>query len=41
MHLRVFGQSIIILSSIDAVTDLLEKRSSNYSDRTLTEMVIQ
>ncbi|OCH84102.1 cytochrome P450 [Obba rivulosa] len=33
MHLSVLGKSIIILSSPKAVSDLLDKRSSNYSDR--------
>ncbi len=29
----VFGKTTIVLSSLEAVTELLEKRSSNYSDR--------
>lgn len=39
MHVRVFGQSMIILNSLEAVVDLLEKRSSNYSDRPRAEML--
>ena len=31
--IRVFGQRIVILNSLKAATDLLEKRSSIYSDR--------
>ncbi|OCH89273.1 cytochrome P450 [Obba rivulosa] len=38
IHMSVFGQTIIILNSLDAVVDLFEKRSSNYSDRLQTEM---
>lgn len=30
---NVFGKTTIVLSSLEAVTELLEKRSSNYSDR--------
>ena len=33
IYLKVFGKSVIILSSERAATDLLEKRSANYSDR--------
>ncbi|KJA26070.1 hypothetical protein HYPSUDRAFT_36932 [Hypholoma sublateritium FD-334 SS-4] len=29
----VFGKTTVVLNSIEAVTELLEKRSSNYSDR--------
>ena len=32
-HIRVFGQHTVILNSIEACTDLLEKRSAKYSDR--------
>ena len=32
-HISVFGQHIVILNSIEACTDLLEKRSAKYSDR--------
>ncbi|EMD39043.1 hypothetical protein CERSUDRAFT_72278 [Gelatoporia subvermispora B] len=41
INLRIFGQPFIVLNSAAAVTDLLEKRSSNYSDRMLTEMIYQ
>ena len=33
MYLNVGGQSMIVLGSHQAAIDLLEKRSSNYSDR--------
>ncbi|KAJ7251364.1 hypothetical protein C8J57DRAFT_673553 [Mycena rebaudengoi] len=33
IHLSVAGKSIIILSSVDAVFDLLDQRSAIYSDR--------
>ncbi|OCH88112.1 cytochrome P450 [Obba rivulosa] len=39
VHLRIFGQPVIILNTIGPVLDLLDKRSSNYSDRFLSEIV--
>ncbi|KAF4570982.1 hypothetical protein EYR36_008309 [Pleurotus pulmonarius] len=33
MHLKVFGRNMIVLNSVQAATDLLEKRSAKYSDR--------
>ncbi|CAL1709849.1 unnamed protein product [Somion occarium] len=39
MHLRVVGQSIIILSSLDAISDLLDKRSTIYSERAKSIML--
>jgi len=33
LHLVVAGSEIIVLNSVTAATDLLEKRSSNYSSR--------
>ncbi|KAF8968747.1 cytochrome P450 [Flammula alnicola] len=33
VHIRIFGQPIVILNSIQAARDLLDKRSSIYSDR--------
>ena len=33
IYLNVLGQHIIILSSLEVIADLFEKRSSNYSDR--------
>ena len=33
IHLNVLGQHFIILSSLEVISDLFEKRSSNYSDR--------
>ena len=39
MHLNVLGQHIVILSSLEVITDLFDKRSSNYSDRKHTIML--
>ena len=33
LHLRLFSTSVIVLNSAEATFDLLEKRSSMYSDR--------
>lgn len=33
MHLKVLGRNMIVLNSVEAATDLLEKRSAQYSDR--------
>ena len=33
IYLNVLGQHIVILNSLEVITDLFEKRSSNYSDR--------
>ncbi|OCH88668.1 cytochrome P450 [Obba rivulosa] len=33
VFMRVFGQPIMIINSLEVAVDLLEKRSSNYSDR--------
>ena len=33
MLLRVFHRKMIILNNVEAAVDLMEKRSSNYSDR--------
>jgi len=33
MHLTVLGRSIVVLSTSDAIDELLDKRSSIYSDR--------
>ena len=39
IYLNVLGHHFIILNSLDVITDLFEKRSSNYSDRKQTTMV--
>ncbi|KAJ7453443.1 cytochrome P450 [Mycena latifolia] len=39
IHLNLAGQSVIVLSSLEATTALLEKRSSIYSDRPDVPMV--
>ncbi|EMD36559.1 hypothetical protein CERSUDRAFT_115592 [Gelatoporia subvermispora B] len=39
VHLRVFGQSIVVLNTAKAVSDLLDSRSANYSDRVRPVMV--
>ncbi|KAF8876756.1 cytochrome P450 [Infundibulicybe gibba] len=33
IHLNIFGRPLIILNSMKATTELLDKRSANYSDR--------
>ena len=33
IYLNVLGQHFVILTSLEVITDLFEKRSSNYSDR--------
>ena len=33
VHARIFGRPVLVLSSLAAAQDLLEKRSANYSDR--------
>ena len=39
IYLNVLGQHIVILGSLEVITDLFEKRSSNYSDRKQTTML--
>ena len=41
IYLNVLGQHFVILSSLKVTTDLLEKRSSNYSDRMHMTMLIE
>lgn len=38
IHVKTLGQSTVILNSAQAATELLEKRSSNYSDRPIMVM---
>lgn len=33
IHMRVMGHSVVVLMSVQAISDLLDKRSSIYSDR--------
>jgi len=33
LYLRLLGKDMVVLSSNEAITDLIEKRSSVYSDR--------
>jgi hypothetical protein len=33
MQLNVMGSSIVVLNTMEAITDLMEKRGSLYSDR--------
>ena len=33
VHIKIFGQPVVILNSLQASRDLLDKRSSIYSDR--------
>ncbi|EMD35901.1 hypothetical protein CERSUDRAFT_53222 [Gelatoporia subvermispora B] len=39
VHIQVLGKHIIVLHSLDAVHDLLDKRSSIYADREITEVI--
>ncbi|EMD33676.1 hypothetical protein CERSUDRAFT_141968 [Gelatoporia subvermispora B] len=39
IYVNVFGQPMIVLNALEDVVELLEKRSSNYSDRLQTEMI--
>ncbi|KAJ7438060.1 cytochrome P450 [Mycena latifolia] len=41
IHLDVAGTSIVVLSSVEAVHDLFEKRSSSYSDRPRLPMLVE
>ena len=41
IYINVLGQHYVILSSLEVITDLFEKRSSNYSDRKQTTMFIE
>ena len=40
VRFRAFGTNILILNSLDAITELLEKRSSVTSDRFVPQMVL-
>lgn len=40
VHVRVFGQSILIINSFTVADELLEKRSLNTSDRYANTMSI-
>ncbi|KAF7977292.1 hypothetical protein HWV62_4259 [Athelia sp. TMB] len=39
VHVEVFGTHIVLLNSLEAISDLLDKRSSIYSDRPATPMM--
>lgn len=39
VHARVFGQHIVVLNSVAAANDLLDKRSHIYSDRPYIPMM--
>ena len=41
IYLNVFGLHFVILNSLEVITDLFEKRSSNYSDRKQTTMLCE
>lgn len=41
IYIYVFGNPILVLNSAEAVTDLLEKRSGNYSSRPVRTMVVE
>lgn len=40
VRLNVLGNNIIVLNTMEAINDLLEKRSSNYSDRYVPTIVV-
>lgn len=39
IHVTVFGQPIIVISSLEIANELFEKRSSNFSDRLFNPML--
>jgi cytochrome P450 len=41
VYLNILGQPFLILGSLQRTTDLLEKRSSNYSDRMRLPMLVE
>ncbi|KZP23279.1 cytochrome P450, partial [Athelia psychrophila] len=41
VYLRILGQSILVLDSIEAITDLLDKRSNIYSSRPRFVMLVE
>ncbi|KZP21392.1 cytochrome P450 [Athelia psychrophila] len=41
VYLRVLGQSVLVLDSIEAITELLDKRSSIYSSRPRLVMLVE
>lgn len=40
ISLRVLGNTIIVLNSLDAVTDIFEKKGANFSDRPDMPMIV-
>ena len=40
MYMSAFGKNILVINSIEAAHDLLEKQSSIYSDRERMVMVL-
>jgi len=41
LYLNVAGQSIVVLDTAEAVTELLEKRSSVYSSRSVSILILR
>ncbi|KAF5365441.1 hypothetical protein D9758_010873 [Tetrapyrgos nigripes] len=41
IHLDLLGTPLIVVNSLEAATELFDKRSSNYSDRPILTMVIE
>lgn len=39
IHAEAFGQHIVVLNSAEAIQDLLERRSANYSSRPVMPMI--
>ncbi|KAL0580370.1 hypothetical protein V5O48_001615 [Marasmius crinis-equi] len=40
VYIRIFGNPVLVLNSAQAISDLLEKRSANYSSRPIRTMVV-
>ena len=41
IYLNVLGKHFVILNSLEVISDLFERRSSNYSDRMQTTMLVE
>ena len=41
MHMKIFGGHMIVLNTVQAVRDLMDKRASTYSDRPRMPMYVE
>jgi len=41
VYFEVFGKSFLVLDTLEKTKDLLDKRSTNYSDRMRMPMVLE